>query len=468
MRNDPLIRALEVCIHLMQSGDSLEEALGHYPQLTDELRPLLEAAQKAREIGTDIQVPKSAQTHSRTLFLQEAQHLSQTRQGLFTGLFSSKFALASLVLLLVLVLGSFTTVAVSAEALPGDPLYGIKLATERTRLLLTENQSQKLKLEQTFDQERIQEVQALIQQARSQEVNFSGRLSQMQGDTWTVGGITVTLTSQTELVGEFNLDYYVHVQGTLQPDGTVTASQLQAQTFDISGEIEAMSPDQWTVNGVMILVTPQTLIQGKPTVGSQVHISAILLSEGRLQANSINVIGSPTDVPVSSPTEGPTATIKPSITPVPAVVNSPTPKHTETLEPEESLEPKETEYEQDTKTPEATRTKEAEDTAEPTEVETDEHTPEPTESEHEHSSPTPTQDEEATRTPKPTETEDGEEHSATLTPTPTQKASQTAVTPPTPTQTLEPTDVPESTPSSEPTDIPESTPTPTPTKEEHD
>jgi hypothetical protein len=466
MRNDPLIRALEVCIHLMQSGASLEEALGHYPQLKDELRPLLKAAQKAREVATDIQVPKSAQAHSRTVFLQEAQHLSQTRQGFFWGLFSSKFALASLVLLLVLVLGSVTTVAVSAEALPGDPLYGIKLATERTRLLLTENQSQKLKLEQTFDQERVQEVEALIQQARRQEVNFSGGLSQMQGDTWTVGGITVTLTSQTELVGEIKLDYYVHVQGILQPDGTVIASQVQAQTFDISGVIEAMSTDQWTVNALTVLVTPQTIIEGTPAVGSQVHVSAILLSEGRMQANSIEIIGSTTNLPVSSPPESPNATIKPLTTPVPALVNSPTPKHTETSEPEESLEPKETEYEEATKTPEATRTKEAEDTAEPTEAETEERTPEPTESEHEYSSPTPTQVMEATRTPKPTETDDEEKQPATLTPTPTKKATQTAVTPPTPTQTLEPTDVPEITITPDPTELPDSTPTPTPVEED--
>lgn len=463
MRKDPLVRALDVCLRLMQSGASLEEALEYYPQLADELRPLLIAAQKAREIGTDIQVPDAAQARSRATFLQEAQLLSQARPGFFSALFSSRLALASLVIILVLVLGSVTTVAVSAKALPGDPLYGVKLATERTRLLLTENQSQKLKLEQTFNHERIQEVEALIKQARSQEVNFAGSLSQMQGDTWIVGGITVTLTSQTELVGEFKLDYYVQVQGILQPDGTVIASRLQVQTFDISGEIQAMASDHWTVNDVTVYITHQTIINGTPAVGSQAHVTTILLSGGRMQASSIEVTGSPQSTSVSSPTISPT-TIQPSSTPVPAVVSSPTPKPTRTSEPQESLEPTETEDEEAQKTPEATRTREAEDTAEPTEVEKENHTPEPTEIEHEDSTATSTQVSETTRTPKPT---DGEEEEIRVSPTPT-KVAATTPSSPTPTRTLEPTEAPEATDTSEPTDAPSTSLTPAPTDEQHD
>ena len=465
MRKDPLVRALDVCLRLMQSGASLEEALEYYPQLADELRPLLIAAQKAREIGTDIQVPDAAQARSRATFLQEAQLLSQARPGFFSAFFSSRLALASLVIILVLVLGSVTTVAVSAEALPGDPLYGVKLATERTRLLLTENQNQKLKLEQSFNHERIQEVEALIKQARSQEVNFAGSLSQMQGDTWIVGGITVTLTSQTELTGEFKLDYYVQVQGVLQPDGTLIASRLQVQTFDISGEIQAMATDHWTVNDVTIYITSQTIINGTPAVGSQVHVFTLLLSGGRMQASSIEVTGSPQSTSFSSPTVSPT-TIQPSSTPVPAVISSPTPKSTLTPEPQESLEPTETEDEEASKTPEATHTREAEDTAEPTEVEEEDHTPEPTEIEHEDSTATSTQISEATRTPKPTENEEETQVLPTPTPTPTRVAATPSS--PTQTRTLEPTDAPEATDTSEPTDAPGTSPTPTPTEQEHD
>lgn len=459
-----------MCLSQMQSGASLEEVLELYPQLAEELRPLLDTAQKAREAGTEIQVPKAAQARSRAAFLQEAQRRSHARAGFFSALFSGKLALASLVVILVLVLGSATTVAVSAQALPGDPLYGVKLATERTRLLLTDNQSQKLKLEQSFDHERIQEVEALIQQARSQEVKFAGGLSQMQGDTWIVGGITVTLTSQTELVGEFKLEYSVYVRGKLQPDGTVIASRLQVQTFDISGEIQVMSTDQWTVNGVTVYVTPQTIIDGTPAVGNQVHVSTILLSGGRMQASSIEVTGSPHNASVSSPTGTPTTTIQLSSTPVPAVVASSTPKPTSTLETEKSPEPTETEDKEAADTPEATRTKEAEHTAEPTEVDKEEHTPEPTEIEHEHSSPTPTQVTEATRTPRPTEKEDEEKRvSPTFTTTPTPVPTQAAATATSsPTQTLDPTVAPEVTNTPEPTEATGTNPTPTPTKEEHD
>jgi len=468
MRDDSLIRALDVCLRKMQSGASLEEVLEIFPQLADELRPLLNAAQKASRAGTDIHIPKGAQTRSRAAFLLEAQRRKQTRSGFFPTLFSSKFALASLMVILVIILGSVTSVAVSAQALPGDPLYGVKLATERTRLLLTDNQNQKLKLEQSFDHERVQEVEALIQKSRREEVNFAGGLSQMQGDTWIIGGIKVTLTSQTELTGEFNLEYYVHVRGNLQPDGTVIASSLQVQTFDISGKIQVMSPDQWTVNGFTVDVTPQTILTGTPAVGSQVRISAILLAGGHMLANQVDVTGPPPNTSVPSPTESSTATIQPTNTPIPAVVASPTPKPTRTLEPKETLEPAEAEDRGDseaTETPKATRTRVAEDTPEPTEGEKEEHTPEPTESEHEHSSATPTQLTEATNTPRPTESEEEKRPAQTFTPTPV--PTQVVTTAP-PSPTLKPTKTPEETRTPEPTEAPDTSPTPTPTKEEHD
>lgn len=146
MKNDLLIRALDVCLRQMQSGASLEEAVGIFPQLADELRPLLEFAQLAREVGKHIQVPKAAQARSRATFLRETQRRTKANPGIFSMLFTNKLALASLSLILVLVLGSLSTVAASAQALPGDPLYSVKLATERTRLLLTDNQGQKIKL----------------------------------------------------------------------------------------------------------------------------------------------------------------------------------------------------------------------------------------------------------------------------------------------------------------------------------
>ena len=462
MRDDTLIRALDVCLRKMQSGASLEEVLEIFPQLADELRPLLKAAQKASQAGTDIHAPRGAQARSRAAFLQEAHRRKQTRSGFYTTLFSSKFALASLMVILVIILGSVTTVAVSAQALPGDPLYGVKLATERTRLLLTDNQNQKLKLEQSFDHERVQEVEALIQKSRREEVNFAGGLSQMQGDTWIIGGIKVTLTSQTKLTGEFNLEYYVHVRGDLQPDGTVIASSLQVQTFDISGKIQVMSPDQWTVNGFTVDVTPQTIITGTPAIGSQVHVSAILLAGGHMLANQVDVTGSPPNPSAPSPTESSTATLQPSNSPIPAVIASPTPKPTRTLEPTESEDKGDS---QATETPKATRTRVAEDTPEPTEVEKEEHTPEPTESEHEHSSATPTQVTEATNTPRPTESEEEKLPAPTFTPTPA-PTQVVATAPPSP--TLETTETHGATSTPEPTEAPDTSPTPTPTKEEHD
>lgn len=449
MRNDFLIRALDVCLRQMQSGASLEEAVGLFPQLADELRPLLESAQMAREVGDNVHIPRAAQMRSRAAFLEEAQRRAHPNPGIFSRLFTNKLALASFSLILVLLLGSLTTVAASAQALPGDPLYGVKLATERTRLLLTDNQNKKIKLEQSFDHRRVQEVEALILKSRSQQVNFAGGLTQMKNNTWTVGGINVTLTPKTEKVGDFKLNYYVDVQGNLQPDGTVIASKLEIQTFDISGKIQAITVGQWTINGVTIYITPQTIMNGTPNMGNQAHASTILLSDGHLQANWIEVTGSLHSTTASSPTIVETTPVPSTAPSVPSVVASPTTNPTDTLEPEESPEPTENEGEDATVTPR------------PTDFHQETQTPEPTEVEHEDITATPIQVNEATSTPRPTESDDGEKWIGS-TPTPT-------VNSPVYTQTREPTDDSEVTNTPDhPSETPVPSPTPEPTREEHD
>lgn len=288
MPTSPKARALEVCMQQILMGTSLEQALAPYPQWAEELRPRLEAAQAARAYGAAIRVPADGLDRSRAIFLEAANQRVQTHGGLFA-VPTWRWGLAVLALALILFLG-VRTVAATAEALPGDLLYPVKIAGEQTRLLLSASPAQRLDLEQSYDQTRRFEVEALIQRSRrsgpaaSPQVTFTGALTQMKADGWMVGGIPVLISSDTQFIGEVQVGFFLEVQGALQPGGRVLAQKIRARELEFSGRVEAMNGEQWVVSGVSFQVTHKTLVQGQPALGSQVQVRAIQVQDASGQA----------------------------------------------------------------------------------------------------------------------------------------------------------------------------------------
>jgi len=370
MDNNPIIGALEACLEQMQAGASLEQALASYPQWVEELRPLLLAAQSAQTLGKDVLVPKAAQAHSRAAFLQVAHQRAQTRQDVFAW----RFGLALLAIMIVLATGAATTAAVSARALPGESLYPVKIAAEQTRLLLAGAPLKRLELQQSFDRERIQEVETLSQRFRNsqtsplQEVTFAGGLTQMQPGEWLVGGVRVLISPEVLVSVEIKPGSYIEVQGILQPDGSVMAGQVNERQIDISGILGAIGPNNWVVNGITVAVDTETLFQGSPKVGTMVHIHALWMADGSLLAQLAEVIG--------GDEQGPTITFIPSRK-TEFIQPSRIPEKTETTEPENTLQP--------------TKQIEPTDSQEPTEVNGELNTPHPTEVREPHGTPEPTE-----------------------------------------------------------------------------
>jgi len=70
------------------------------------------------------------------------------------------FAMAAV--LLALFGGSLLSVSAAEQALPGDFLYSVKLATEQARLALAKDPEEKLKLKTEFTERRIQEIKQVI------------------------------------------------------------------------------------------------------------------------------------------------------------------------------------------------------------------------------------------------------------------------------------------------------------------
>ena len=87
MNDDALLSAFDDCLHELEAGASLDEALRHAPaELVDDLRPMLEAADFAR-VSTPPQPSAQAQAASRTNFLSLAQEARRAqKRGLWAWL----------------------------------------------------------------------------------------------------------------------------------------------------------------------------------------------------------------------------------------------------------------------------------------------------------------------------------------------------------------------------------------------
>ncbi len=330
MTKKDIYELLEECLRQMQSGTTLEEALRSNPQQAAELRPLLEASMAARSLRPG-SVPATAQNRSRAQFLTAAAAVRQpARRGLRLSFWPARALVPALILLIVLVSSLFATGFVSAQSLPGDGLYPVKIAVEQARLSLTTDVASRLSLEESFDQRRVMEVAGLLKRGEARSVSFAGFLSRPEINAWRVAGIPIVFSAKVDTPIVSLVGTYVEVSGKTS-SGQVDVSQVQLRLFHVSGQIEKMNPQLWQVNGVPVKIAPETHILGSPALGRQVQISAIRVATDRLLALAVRFVDQPPAKPQEILPPAPSATS--TVTDVP-----PTPTAAATLTPFPTLE----------------------------------------------------------------------------------------------------------------------------------
>jgi uncharacterized protein DUF5666/uncharacterized protein DUF5667 len=227
MTDELLIEAFDDCLSALAAGGSLDDCLARYPSGQDELRSLLVTAGAARAMGASATIPQRAAMSSRARFLAGGAQLrpvSPSRSRV--GRWPMPRAAVALAALALVVAGTYGVVGASTRSLPGDVLYGVKRTVEQTQLLLAPNEDSRARLETEFDERRAEEVQAVTLQKRTARVQFSGPVESMEGPRWSVRQISVLLSPQTRVEGEPSVGAIVEVSGTSQADGTVLASLI--------------------------------------------------------------------------------------------------------------------------------------------------------------------------------------------------------------------------------------------------
>jgi hypothetical protein len=142
------------------------------------------------------------------------------------------------------------------------------------------------------------------------EQEFTGTLTAIQGDLWTIGGETVRITAGTEVKGTLQVGDVVKVHATLGSDGVLVAREVELAAGDdgeddnqndgdehqgdeqeFTGTLTAMNGDLWTVDSMQVRITSDTEVKDTLQVGDEVKVHAAAGSDGVLVAREIELAG---------------------------------------------------------------------------------------------------------------------------------------------------------------------------------
>jgi hypothetical protein len=224
--------ALEICLQELENGAELESVLTRYPDLADELRPILKTSIAARNAA----VPEpSPETHrrGRARVLQNAAEMREAKAQPTkprTAPILRRLALSLSFVVLLLFISSNGLLNASASALPGERLYPVKRGWENVRLLFMLDPASRSALETQFYNERFSEVTSLLTRGQVAPVEFAGVYLEVFGHVY-VSGIRVIVLDTTILPSDpIKNGAAVLVVGSTTSVGTVEAVSIQLLT----------------------------------------------------------------------------------------------------------------------------------------------------------------------------------------------------------------------------------------------
>ena len=214
--NQKLENILDKCLGRMFDGESIEICLNAYPEQASELVPLLKTSRAFIRNSAAIQpAPEfKARVHSRLRAMSYAKQEKAERSKRIP-IWHRKWLLAVASVLVVLLVG-VGTVAASTSALPGKPLYPIKLAGEQVRLTLAFSDIDKAKLHIQFSERRAIEIAEMANQGKGdtifalteqfvshlQQVYEIDNVDELMGDGVKTPTATSALPEETEIFDE--------------------------------------------------------------------------------------------------------------------------------------------------------------------------------------------------------------------------------------------------------------------------
>ena len=293
----------EECVKRIAAGADLEEVLAEFPVQAEKLRPMLQAVWSLQQFSAEIKPPYSAQLLSRAQFLTTAAGMESATQkrGFRFNLFHLRLAASSAILIsilaAVLLLG---TGFASADALPGDIFYPVKIMVEQMQINLVQDPPARLQMENVYDDRRQAEVARLTKMQRVEQVTFSGFLQKSEAGTWQVGSVDLIFPAGSPDPAAFE-DAYVEIAGK-SDSHVVEVQSIQLHRMEWDGVLQNFDDQSWQISGLSIRLTEDTQISGgDPKIGTTVRVVAVRPSGDQFTALSLTVQSLPATTVKESP-----------------------------------------------------------------------------------------------------------------------------------------------------------------------
>lgn len=212
-----LIDAFSDCLDRLAAGQTIEDCLSVYPQFATRLRLMLEMGIVVRRAEVPLEEVIQAQDRVRFRFTQAVATPGPRRLPI------RRFVEIAAALALVLFLASGTVGVVAQGSIPGDSLYVFKRLGES---IITGVSGSSPGVIAQFEQRRLEEINALFAQSRSEVVDFRGEVESLDGEDWQVEGIFVRVMAGTPGSQSASLGDRVEITGVTTPEGFVLATRV--------------------------------------------------------------------------------------------------------------------------------------------------------------------------------------------------------------------------------------------------
>ncbi len=166
-----LDRALDECLErLLVKGETVEQCLRDFPRHAEALKPLLEMAVAVKQASTI--TPRLGFRNQ----LYSTLPTITSKRGLISFRWSWRPQWVMVVaIVLVVVLAGGSTVAAASSSMPDEPLYPVKLASERVRLVFTPSAMAKAEFYARLADRRVAEIVQMAGENKAEQIEPTAR-----------------------------------------------------------------------------------------------------------------------------------------------------------------------------------------------------------------------------------------------------------------------------------------------------
>ena len=240
---------LNECLEKLITGqETVEQCLQRYPQYAAELEPLLRTATM---VNKAVDVKPSAEFRAKARYemrLKMAQSKAPVRTPARAARYVPRWAIAVGTAMLVFVLGGGSVLA-SAGVMPGNVLYGDKLAKETVQVILAGSTEKKTELYVTMAATRVAEMTWMAGNNKTQNIEAAAlRLDNYYSQ---IGKLAMTGNNAAVYLGNSDMTWPGTTSNS-QSGGTMT----QAATTQPAGAGKSAPPNPASTTTALATVTP--------------------------------------------------------------------------------------------------------------------------------------------------------------------------------------------------------------------